>query len=140
MLYTDELRTRIAQYEAEVQRFQELIVRAKALLLEEERPLVGHLSLPDKTDPALSSGYWHRKGSIAEAVGKLVPATGPFRYSDVANAIIDQFPDRDHISMGKLVNATLRRMVRKAELEHIARGVYRRPIPRNPLPEMEERP
>ena len=132
MLYTYELRTRIAQYEAEVQRFQELIVRAKALLLEEERPLVGHLSL--------SSGYWHRKGSIAEAIGKLAPATGSFRNSDVANAIIDQFPDRDHISMKKLVNMTLRRMVRKAELENIARGVYRRPIPRNPLPEMEERP
>lgn len=129
MMFTDELKTRIAKYEAEKQRLESLIAHAKALLQEEIRDTTGQFPLLNVVATPASNGLHTRSGSVAEAVGEVLPEVGFARFAQVVSDVQTRLPGRtDRVELGKLVSAALNRGVKKGNLVRVARGVYRKQL------------
>ncbi|MDA0265054.1 MAG: hypothetical protein O3A93_11595 [Chloroflexi bacterium] len=138
MAFNEELQDRVAQYDAEIrsitlrlQHLQSLISHAKALLEEETRNAQYPLPVPiieDDTTGQRGSGAGETR-TVPDVVREIIPAKGVIRFNTVRDSVrATLFPDRDPLTVGKLVAAALSREIERGNIERMGRGLYRRRI------------
>ena len=129
MTLLQELRPRLAEYEAEakevrerLQAIESLASHARALIAEEERRLGQQPPVQEPKEPTSGNA---RRPTVPMMVRDVLPTNKPMRFNELRNLILAVwFQGEDPIWVGKQVGSALGRAVERGTVRKISRGLY----------------